>query len=428
MNQTEAIELIESGKNVFLTGGAGRGKSWVIRQITNDRTVLVAPTGIAALNIGGVTCNSAFGIPPSFPEAKDWTSVSQRCAATFGKNSNVERIVIDEIGMCSSMMLDLIDAKLRIARGQPMLPFGGIQVIVVGDFYQLEPIVSQRDSKFFYQEYDLHYAFAAESWNFEIANLVECKRQDNKRQVKMLDAIREGKESAGAALHFIQREAKEYSYDEDTLHLCALKADAAQINKYWFDRIREPMQSFAATIEGDRRVKWNDAPVGESVQLKVGCKVVCAANCPEGQYVNGNHGTVLSFVGAYKVLVLLDNGEEVIVEPFTWDKYRLSNGLGGIKKEPIASFTQIPLKLGYAVTAHASQGCTLEGAAIDVGRGCFSAGQLYMMLSRVTDLRNLSFSKKVSDRNIIVSDEVNFFYETGSWDKEAYEAWVKEQN
>lgn len=417
MNQEQAIDLIKQGKNVFLTGGAGRGKSWVVRQVHDNQTILVAPTGIAALNIGGVTAHSAFGLPFGYPTAKDWVSVTSKAKKLFGKSSNVKRLIIDEIGIQSAVQLDLIDAKLKLIRNSKQ-PFGGLQVIGVGDFFQLEPIITPREAKFFYEDYEVPYAFGAKCWDFEVANLVECKRQENKRQVAMLDAIREGTDKAWAALGTIQKEAKKYDYTENTLHLCAFKDDAAYINKYWYDLVEGNERTYYARTDGDQRVKWNDIPVVEAIDLKVGCKVVCAANCQEGTYVNGSHGTVIGF-GPNFVRVRLDNEDEVIVNEYTWEKFAYGKGFGGITKTPIATFTQLPLKLGYAVTAHSSQGCTLDSAAIHVGRGCFSAGQLYMMLSRVTDLRNLSFvgtldlEKKifpVGKQNIIVSQEVQEFY------------------
>ena len=418
MDQEYAIERIRQGVNLFVTGGAGRGKSYIIRQIYNNSTVLVAPTGIAALNIGGITCHSAFGLPFGYPTAKDWVSVSSKAKKLFGKGSGVTRIILDEGGMCSAVTLDVIDAKLKLIRGND-LPFGGIQMVMVGDFFQLEPIVNRQDSKYFFKDYEMPYAFAAKSWNFETVVLLDCKRQEDTRQVAMLDAIREGTNKAWAALRTIQKEAKPYDYSENTLHLCNYKDDAAYINKYWYDQVEGKERSYFAKIEGDKRVKWNDVPVQEVTDLKVGCKVVCAANCQEGQYVNGSHGTVTGF-GIGSVRVQLDNGDEVLVEEFTWEKFSMSKGVKGLVKTPIATFTQVPLKLGYAVTAHSSQGCTLDHAAIHVGRGCFSAGQLYMMLSRITDLRNLSFVGEmdvengvfpVGKQNIIVSEEVQDFYE-----------------
>lgn len=408
MNQEEAIDIILSGESAFITGGGGRGKSWVIRQITDNQTVLVAPTGIAAINIGGTTCHSTIGLPFGYPTAIDWTKISAKARKLFSTSGNVKRLVIDEIGMVSAVQLDIIDKKLKSIRNSK-LPFGGIQVVVVGDFYQLEPIITSREAKYFYEDYKIPYAFGANSWDFKICNLLECKRQEVVRQVKLLDAIREGSEHATKALYAIQKEAKEYNYDESTLHLCAYKEDANYINKYWYDKVEGESRTYFASTTGAKNTKWNDVPVMEAIDLKVGCKVVCAANCQDGTYVNGSHGEVIGF-GTNFVRVRLDNGSEVIVEEFTWEKFSYGKGIGGLTKTPIAEFRQIPIKLGYAVTAHASQGCTLDSAAIHVGRGCFSAGQLYMMLSRVTDLRQLSFVAPVHSKNIIVSEEVQKFY------------------
>lgn len=418
MSQELAIAAVNGGKNTFITGGGGRGKSYVIRQIFNDETVLLAPTGIAALNIGGVTCHSSIGLPFGYPSEIDWSKITSKAKALFGNNSPVKRIIIDEVGILLGVNLDIIDNKLKLIRNNKK-PFGGLQMVVVGDFFQLEPILQRRDAKYYYDEYETPFAFSAKSWNFETVVLHECKRQNNKRQVAMLDAIREGTPKAWLALRTIQKESKPYKNEEDTLHLCAFKEDAYALNKYWYDKVDNAERSYFATLKGDKRVKWEkDAPVGEVVDLKVGCKVVCTANDIDGTYVNGSHGTVVGF-GSDFVRVELDNGEIVHVGEFTWEKFSYGKGVKGLTKTPIATFTQIPLKLGYAITIHSAQGVTLDKAAIHVGRGCFSAGQLYVMLSRVTDLRNLSFVGEmdvekgiwpVGSQNIIVAEEVKDFY------------------
>jgi hypothetical protein len=408
MNQEEAMELIAKGKNIFLTGNAGTGKSWIIKQIQNNRTMLLAPTGIAALNIGGATCHSTIGLPFGYPQVSDWTKISAKARKLFGKSSGLDRIILDEAGVLSAVQLDIIDKKLQIIRGNK-LPFGGIQMVLVGDLFQLEPVITSQEAKWFFKEYDTSYVIGAKSWDFKVANLTEVKRQGDKRQVNMLNAIRTGSEHAAKALYAIQKEGKEYNYTEDTLHICVFKNDAYHINKYWFDLVEGEAKTYYASTTGDKRAKWSDVPVPEVLDLKVGCKVVCSANDLDGQYVNGSKGTVIGF-GPNFVRVELENGTQVIVEEFTWEKFSYGKGVNGLTKTPIATFTQVPLKLGYAMTAHSIQGVTLDSAAIHVGRGCFSAGQLYMMLSRVTDLRNLSFVEPIHSKNIIVSEEVQKFY------------------
>ena len=391
---------------IFVSGNCG--KSYTIKQITNNQTVLLAPTGIAALNIGGTTCHSTIGLPFGYPVAADWTKISAKARKLFGANGNVKRIILDEVSMVSAVQLDIINKKLQIIRNNK-LPFGGIQMVVVGDMNQLSPVITNQEAKYFYKEYDTPYAFGAKCWDFVVAELTEVKRQGDKRQVNMLNAIRTGSEHAAKALYAIQKEAKTYNYTEDTLHLCVFKEDAGHINRFWFDQVEGKPRTYFAKTSGDRRAKWSDVPVPEVLDLKVGCKVVCAANDLEGQYVNGSKGTVIGF-GPNFVRVRLDDETEVIVEEFTWEKFSYSKGLGGLTKTPIATFTQVPLRLGYAITAHSSQGVTLDSAAVHIGRGTFSAGQLYVMLSRVTDLRNLSFVEPIHSKNIIVSEEVQKFY------------------
>lgn len=145
--QQIAINTVAEGRNLFLTGSGGVGKSWVIKQLVDAYTVLCAPTGIAALNIGGATCHSIFGLPISFPVKSDYAKISPMLKQLFGRNSKVKRIIIDEIGMVRADTLDMIDHKLRLVRGST-LPFGGLQVVVVGDFFQLEPIVKREENPY----------------------------------------------------------------------------------------------------------------------------------------------------------------------------------------------------------------------------------------------------------------------------------------
>ena len=170
MTQELAIQKINEGKNVFVTGAGGVGKSWVIKKITNRNTVIGAPTGIAALNVGGVTLHSLFGLPIGLPTHKDKITVAAKVRKLFGINSKVNRLIIDEVGMLRADTLELIDRKLKLAR-QSSEPFGGIQVVVFGDFYQLEPIVSWSENKHYYKKYDSAYCFSVPTWNFETVML-----------------------------------------------------------------------------------------------------------------------------------------------------------------------------------------------------------------------------------------------------------------
>lgn len=408
MSQELAINLVNEGKNIIVSGPGGVGKSWVIRKITDkdDSSLIVAPTGIAALNIGGITAHSAFGLCIGYPTVKDWSQVSKKAKAII---RGCSKIIIDEIGMISAVQLDLINKKCQLAMGNTK-PFGGKQLVGFGDFHQLEPIVPQRESKYFYENYDVPFAFGAKCWNFDVVQLHVNHRNSNPAQINMLNAIRTGDKNKAVALRVIHDQAAPYVHCEDTLHLCCYKQDASIINQNWYSKLDTEERVYFGISDGNPRIKWDkEAPVAVDLSLKIGCKVVVAANCVEGSYVNGNHGTVKAFGDNY-VMVELDDGAVVSVVDALWEKYRYDSGLKGLNKVVDGSFKQIPLKLGYAVTAHSAQGMTLDKIAIDVGGGTFAAGQFYMMISRIRDMRNMSFVRPVGVNNVIVSQHAKDFY------------------
>ena len=400
--QQEALEAIKSGKSVFIFGAGGVGKSYVIKQILDDDTVLCSPTGIAALNIGGTTCHSAFGLPREYPLLSDWSKVGKAFREVFGLGSNIKRIVIDEAGMLRAEQLDIIDHRLKLVRRNKK-PFGGLQVVLVGDFFQLEPIVTKQDKPLLEKEYKSPFCFHSRAWNFETIELTEVVRQSDAIQVELLNAIRKGSDNAGEALATIQANALPYVNDSSTLHLCCYNQDADAINYHWYNRIASNEKTYFA------KGKDNGCGVSESLKLKVGTKVIICANDGENGYTNGERGTVEQlFPNA--VEVRKDNGQLVSVVPFTWEKYKLHKVDGKYKYILDSIYTQLPLKMGWAISIHKSQGMTLDKAAIDVGRGCFSNGQLYVAISRLKDLNNISFVTHVGKENIKVSEHVKAFY------------------
>ena len=172
MSQQLAIEAIEAGQNVFVTGPAGVGKSYLIDQVYNESTVLLAPTGIAALNIGGSTCHKVFALPIGLVTRKDETTIPSKVADLFKVNGGVERIIIDEVGMLRADMLDLIDTRLKLVRNNS-LPFGGIQMVVIGDLYQLETILPERERLYFKKKYKTPFCFGAKCWDFPTISLTK---------------------------------------------------------------------------------------------------------------------------------------------------------------------------------------------------------------------------------------------------------------
>lgn len=404
--QQEAIDLVKSGRNVFVTGGAGRGKSHVIRQITDNRTILCGPTGIAALNIGGITNHRAFGLPIGLPTQDDYDRIPAKVKKLLS-NKNLHRIILDEVGMTSSMNLDMIDFRLRQARGNN-LPFGGVQMVVVGDFMQLSPIVGAREKNLYFKRYKTEFAFGAACWDFTTVELEKAYRQGNEIHVKVLDSFRRKDKWAGRAFEWLGENTIPYGEGGgEMLHLCGYKADAERVNNVHYNRITFKEHLY----HGDtNNVKWsNDVAVPQMVKLKEGAKVIIKANDPEGSYVNGERG-IITRLYATSVMVMLDSGLEVEVLPFTWETYLYEGSTSGMKKKVEWTYSQIPLALGYGITVHSSQGMSLDGIAIDMGRGCFAHGQLYVAISRATDLNNISIASNIGMKDLIVDQAAKNFY------------------
>ena len=409
MTQDQVIQMIKDGHNVFVTGGAGRGKSHLIRQIVDNTTILCAPTGIAALNIGGITCHKAFGLPTTIPTKSDRYKVSHKTRELFKKSSPIKRIVFDEVSMIRRDYLELIDDKLKDIR-QSNEPFGGIQVVVVGDFLQLAPVLTSQEARTFYKEWSSIYGFTSDSWQFINVELTHCYRQDNPEQVLMLDSIRKALPCYKESLDKIIKMSKPYVMDKNVTHLCSRKNDVAMYNKMFYNQIDAQEQNYQAVTTG-QDVFGNEPIVPRKLSLKVGCRVIIKANDQNGMYANGEMGTVTAL---YKscVDVLKDNGIRVTVGSNKWSAYDYETANGELVKKEIGSYSQIPLMLGYAITIHSCQGTTLDSVAIDTGGdGCFTHGQLYVALSRVRDLTNISFASEIDYDEVLCDDEVLDFYD-----------------
>jgi ATP-dependent exoDNAse (exonuclease V) alpha subunit len=402
--QRKAVEMIESGKNVFLTGPGGVGKSYVIQHITDNNTVKCAPTGIAAINIGGSTCHSLFQLPIGLIQKKDEVNISASFRKRWGLHHKHLRVVIDEISMLRADYLDLIDKKLKKVRKSDK-PFGGVQMVVVGDFFQLPPIVAHNEKKHFYKNYLTEFAFGAKCWDFHTVCLNEVVRQSDREQVDILSSIREGErpfESISRLLGITNK-----SSPKDVLHLCSFNKDASRINK------RKYM-----SLEGDEYVfyakhsdSWGkEEPSPRKLRVKRGMRVLMTAN--HDFYVNGDRGVVES-VDEEDVVVRLDSTNAVVkVESNLWEKYSYKEGKNGLEKTVSGWYEQLSIRYGWAVSIHKSQGMTLDEVVIDVGNGCFSHGQLYVALSRCRDLSKVSIGD-IDESDIIVDENVKKYNRGG---------------
>ena len=407
--QRDAIEAIRSGINVDISGGAGRGKSWVIDQIVDDKTVLMAPTGIAALNIGGETCHSCIGLPFGIPTQEDKNKTTRTSVELFG-DGKVKRIVIDEKGMLRADHFDLIDHRLRVIKGKDV-PFGGLQAVIVGDLWQLPSIVSAAERRFYRRLYKSPFVFDSNVYkeaNFKHIELTKCYRQENVQQVELLDAIQTkgtGWKEAVAEINNICRAP----HDDNTLNLCVFNNDALKVNKIHFDKNNNDVVSYRAEVEGKFNIK--DCLVEPHIELKVGLRVILCANCPDKSYRNGQMGEVVDLFEEH-VVVKLDSGVYVGVTPHKWEATKYKNGIKRLSRSVVGSCVQMPLRQGNAISIHKSQGLTLDNIVINMGRGAFGAALAYVALSRARDLSNIALTRPLREDDIITSRRVHKFFES----------------
>lgn len=402
--QQQAIDLINSGQSVFITGAGGRGKSWIIDQVRDGTTIVSAPTGIAALNIQGSTCHSTFGLPIGLVHRSDAYKISDKFRKQFGTASPVTTIIIDEIGTLRADLLDLIDRKLRIAR-EVNLPWGGLQMVVVGDLFQLSPIVGKKEQEHFYKRYWSAFPFAAHSWNFETIELDVNYRQKDPTHDIILESIRQCNHEVTDAIAIVNALSAR-AHIEGSLRLCCYNADADKVNSREYAKVQGREYTYTAQVGKD----WGrEEPVPRDLRLKEDSRVLICANGTG--YVNGDRGTV-EHLAPGKIVVRKDDGILVDIKPNTWEKMDYADtGSGGFDREVVAYYQQFPLRLGWAVSIHKSQGMTLDGVTIDIGRGCFTHGQFYVALSRCKDLERVNFVTPPSVRDVRVDPEVTQFYQ-----------------
>ena len=411
-DQKRAFDEILKGRNVFVTGGGGVGKSYLIRHIRDlfeGDTILVTPTGISALNIGGSTIHRTFRLPIHILTKED-QRVSDSVLELFGKDGPVKRIIFDEISMCRSDVFITIDWILRKARKHSK-SFGGIQVIAFGDFFQLCPVVSKNEHTTFYDEYSSSYCFNTNSWleaNFKVIEMTEMMRQSDEVMIKNLNQIRKKEDSYKNSVLFfndIGIKNQVTVLDQDPVFLCSTNATANTINQQNYSELDGEEYSFEAKYKG----VFNEEPAPKILNVKHGTKLLCCAN--NEQMVNGEVCYFLGMVGSSMRVVMEKTEQEMLVDTFTWSQYEYEVKNGKLTPKVVSQYTQYPFKYGWAVTIHKSQGMTLDHAMIDVGSGLFSHGQAYVALSRLKTLDGLGLLKEMKFSDIIVDKEVIEFYD-----------------
>nr|WP_231902759.1 AAA family ATPase [Microbacterium sp. TNHR37B] len=439
--QDELFRLIEDTRqHVFVTGRAGTGKSTLLQHLawnTEKQIAVCAPTGVAALNVEGQTIHSLFRLPIGLIADSE---LEQSEPARKIMNA-IDTLVIDEISMVNADLMDAIDRSLRQARRRRSEPFGGVQIVMFGDPYQLSPVPPRGDElRYIRDHYRSFWFFDAQVWAgprgdagairsdglldlgrvgapLHIRELREIHRQSDPEFKMMLNAVRHGivtAEIAGKLNAAGARPVPEPVDGEPPIITLATRNDIVnRINQRHLDALPGPVQRARADVTGDFG-RGETYPADVELQLKVGAQVMFLRNDLGGKgdgprWVNGSIGTVTRIAGG-TVRVELD-GEEHDVEPTVWERFRYAYDPGSRKltRDIVAEFTQFPLRLAWAVTIHKSQGKTYDRAIIDLGSGAFAPGQTYVALSRLTSLDGLYLSRPLRPSDILVDADVRRF-------------------
>ena len=388
--------------NLFLTGRAGTGKTTMLRRFlaeAGENTVVLAPTGVAAMNAGGQTIHSFFKFPPRLIEPSD---VKRLRGVRLIKA--IETMIIDEISMVRSDMLDAIDKSLQLNRGSKR-PFGGVRMILSGDLHQLPPVARGPEAEILNERYGGHYFFNAPGFKdaeFALLALKHVFRQEDPRFLALLGAMRQGRllPSDEKLLQSVVSNRTAVEASETHVVLTPNNANAFRINQARLEDLPGKSHSLAAKIQGTFDEK--SYPTEADLELKEGARVMLIKNDPEGRWVNGSLATVDSFKGD-NVRVELD-GHIYEIEPAAWEKYKyeLDPETKKVSREVVGTFKQVPLRLAYAVTIHKAQGLTLDKVFIDFDRGMFAHGQAYVAFSRARNLEGLEISRALRPRDLVM--------------------------
>lgn len=395
--------LSESSGNLFVTGRAGTGKSTLLRALREaigETMVVLAPTGLAAINVGGQTIHSFFGFPPR---------LIQRDDIRRSRNGKLMRklnyLVIDEVSMVRSDLMWAIDQSLRINRGRPREPFGGVRVIMFGDLHQLPPVVQQGEiAAHLEDEHGGPFFFSVpalrEGAGTYRLELEQVFRQTDGDLIDVLNAIREGNVTRNdlELLNSRVRPIRTLSEGEPYVILTPTNAAAKRINTAYLDALPGQATRFDAGITGD----FNESvqPADQALELKVGAKVMLLRNDTDRRWVNGSVARIARL--APKQVWIEIAGKEYEIEPVSWEhrKYAYDQSAEKIVETIAGTFKQFPLRLAWALTIHKAQGLTLDQVYVDLGRGTFAHGQTYVALSRCRSLEGLALARPLTPGDI----------------------------
>ena len=429
----DALNIIQFTNNsLFLTGKAGTGKSTFLKYIceqTKKEHVVLAPTGIAAINVGGATLHSFFKLPfhPLTPDDPNYSTIPKlRSFLKYNKEhvkllKKLELVIIDEISMVRADIIDFVDRVLRVYSGNMRLPFGGKQMLFVGDVFQLEPVVTRDERDIINRFYDSPYFFSAHVFRqmqLVSVELTKVYRQTDNAFIGILDHIRSNQIS-NADLQLLDMRVDQslnsgkHVDDSFTITLATRRDVVDEINQRNLNDIESEIFTFKGEVNGD--FPENSLPTAMNLELKVGAQVIFVKNDRDKQWVNGTIGMVEGVDLEGKcIYIVTDEGNHFDVFPEQWEnvRYKYNEQEKKIEEELLGTFVQFPVKLAWAITIHKSQGLTFNKVNIDLTGGAFVGGQTYVALSRCRSLDGIRLKQGIRRSDVFVNPFVVNFAKT----------------